>query len=207
MIKNILFDMVGVLFRFDTEAYYRVHGVDPVDRQIIQREVFRSLEWAMQDRGTISEAEAILAICARVPHRLHAVVRDFICRENRRLLPIPGMSALLAELKQAGYRLYLLSNTSVAFHRFRVDIPGIEYFDDTLISADVNLVKPDPAIFRLTCERFGIIPSESAFIDDTPINAEAAQHVGMTAFVFNGEIVELRKQLSSVCIDFASSQI
>lgn len=195
MIQNILFDLVGVLMRFDTEGYYHSHGIGPDDRAILQREVFRSLEWAMQDRGAISEAEAAAAICARVPERLHGAVEDFIYRRNRAILPVPGMAALLRELKDAGYRLCLISNTSAAYHRFHVDVPGIGLFSDTLISADVGLVKPDPAIFRLACERFGLRPRECAFIDDTPINAEAAQHVGMRAFVFHGDVGQLRAWL------------
>ena len=197
MIGGILFDMVGVLMRFDTEGYYRIHGIAPAERAIIQREVFRSLEWAMLDRGTISEEDAAAAVCERMPERLHAAARDIVYRRNRAILPVPGMVELLADLKEAGFRLYLLSNTSVAYHRFRSEIPGIRYFDDTLISADVGLVKPDPEIFQLACRRFDIIPSESAFIDDTPINAEAAHHIGMRAFVFNDDVDDLRIRLNS----------
>ena len=193
--RNIIFDLFGVLVRFDTEGYYALHGISPSDQQILQREVFRSLEFAMGDRGAITDEEAVAAICARVPDRLHEAVHDFIYRQNHALVPIPGMEGLLQGLKRDGRRLFLLSNTSKAFHRFRSKIPGIELFDDTMISADVGLVKPDPAIFRLACEQFGIVPSESAFIDDTPINAEAAQYVGMKAYVFNGDVENLEQWL------------
>ena len=200
-IKNVVFDMVGVLMRFDTEGYYRAHNIAPGDREILRREVFRSLEWAIQDRGAISEADAAAAICARVPARLHGAVRDFVCRENRAILPVEGMAALLRDLKGAGYRLFLLSNTSVAYHRFRSEIIGLECFDGELISADVGLVKPDPAIFHLAFERFGIDPGESAFIDDTPINAEAAHYVGMCTFVFNGDVRGLREWMRELGIE------
>lgn len=196
MIWNIIFDLFGVLVRFDTEGYYALHGIPHADQQILQREVFRSLEFAMGDRGTISEEEAVAAICARVPGRLHEAVRDFICRRNRAMLPVPGMEALLQGLKGQGRHLFLLSNTSKAFHRFRTSIPGIKLFDGTLISADVGLVKPDPTIFRLACEQLGILPSESAFIDDTPINAETAQYVGMKAYVFSGDACKLQQWLT-----------
>ena len=71
MIRNLLFDLVGVLMRFDTEGYYRAQGIGPGDANILRREVFRSLEWAMQDRGAISDDDAITSICVRVPARLH----------------------------------------------------------------------------------------------------------------------------------------
>ena len=117
MIRNIIFDLFGVIARFDTEGYYTVHGISPSDQQILQREVFRSLEFAMGDRGTISEEEAVDAICARVPEHLHEAVCDFIYRQNRTILPIPGMEALLQCLKDHGHYLFLLTNTSKAFHR------------------------------------------------------------------------------------------
>lgn len=196
MIRNIIFDLFGVIARFDTEGYYALHGISPSDQAILQREVFRSLEFAMGDRGTISEEASADAICARIPDRLHEAVRDFIYRRNRALLPISGMEALLQRLKGHGCRLFLLSNTSRAFHRFRARIPGIALFDGVLISADTGLMKPDPAIFRLACEQFGILPCESAFIDDTPMNAEAAQYVGMKACVFNGDVEKLEQWLT-----------
>ena len=65
MTKNIIFDLFGVIARFDTEGYYTFHGISPSDQQILQREVFRSLEFAMGDRGTISEEEAEDAMKAR----------------------------------------------------------------------------------------------------------------------------------------------
>lgn len=195
MIHNVVFDLFGALTRFDTEGYYRSHCVESGDRALLQREVFRSLAWAMLDRGAISEADAAAAVCNRLPARLHRAATDFIYRKNRALLPISGMCALLDVLKAAGSHLFLLSNTSVAFHRFRDCIPGISRFEGAVISADMGLVKPDPEIFRLACRRFGIAPSESLFIDDSPINAEAAQYVGMRAFVFNDDIQALRNWL------------
>lgn len=198
MIRNLLFDLVGVLMRFDTEGYYRAQGIGPRDADILRREVFRSLEWAMQDRGAISDDDAIAAICARVPARLHGAVGDLIRRENRAILPVPGMEELVREYKARGFKVYLLSNTSTAFHRFQTQVPALRHFDGALISADVGLVKPDPEIFRLACKRFGIEPAETAFIDDTPINAEAALHVGMRAFVFNDDVDALRAWLDRV---------
>ena len=197
-VRNVVFDLVGVLMRFDTEGYYRDHAIGPADAELIHREVFRSLEWAMQDRGTIPEEDAVAAICARVPARLHPVVRDFVRRENRAILPVTGMDALLETLKEKGCRLYLLSNTSTAFHRFRAEIQALQSFDGVLISADCGLVKPDPAIFRLACRRFGIDPAETAFVDDTPINVETALHIGMRAFVFNGDVDALKLWLDHI---------
>ena len=197
MIRNIVFDMVGVVMTFDRDGYYRQNGVSEEDQSLLEREVFRSLEFAMGDRGTISEEDAVASICTRVPRRLHGVVADLIYRRHD-ILPVPGMQALLSDLKARGLALYLLSNISEAFHRFHADIPGIELFDDVLVSCDAHLVKPDPAIFRKAYRQFGIDPAESAFIDDSSFNAEAAQHTGMRAFVFHGDVGAARRWLESL---------
>ena len=60
MIKNIIFDMVGVLMLFDTVSYIEEHHLSEADMAILSKEVFRSLEWARQDRGSISTQEAEL---------------------------------------------------------------------------------------------------------------------------------------------------
>ena len=83
MIHAVIFDLVGVIMRFDTEGYYRTRHISSADQALLHREVFRSLEWAMQDRGAISEDEAIERICARLHARLHEAVQDFIYRRNR----------------------------------------------------------------------------------------------------------------------------
>lgn len=194
-LRNVMFDLFGVLARFDTEGYYRDHDIDAADAALLRREVFRSLEWAMLDRGVLSDEEAAAAVCRRLPERLHPAARDFIRRENRALLPVCGMETLLRDLKDRGLRLYLLSNTSSAFHRFRGEIPALRLMDGVMISADVRLVKPDPALYRLACKRFGIDPAETAFVDDAPINAEAAQHIGMRSYVFNDDADALRAWL------------
>ena len=198
MITDIVFDMVGVVMRFDTKTYYFEHGISEKDAALLGREVFGSLEWARLDRGSIPEDEALQAICSRVPGHLHFAVRDFICRRNRKILPVDGMEELLADLSGKGYRLWLLSNTSKRQHEFWKDVPGRQYFLDTLISADVGLVKPQPEIFMLACSRFHLQPSQTAYIDDTPANAEAAFHVGMHAFVFHDNMAQLRKWLSGL---------
>ena len=49
MIRNIIFDMIGVLMPFDTEAYIEEHYLSESDVVILRKKVFRSLEWARQN--------------------------------------------------------------------------------------------------------------------------------------------------------------
>ncbi len=136
MIRNIIFDMVGVLMRFDTESYIEEHHLSEADVAILRKEVFRSLEWAMQDRGSISTVEAERRICDRVPAHLRFAVHDLLYREGRKIVPIDGMRELLQDLKGREFHLFVLSNTCVHWRSFWEKIPGHELFEDVLISAD-----------------------------------------------------------------------
>ena len=195
MIRNIIFDMGGVLIQFDREYFIRRLGVAKEDERILMNEVFRSLEWAQLDRGTITQASAIANMCAWLPQRLHEAASMLVTRWERPIMPTEGMYELVAELKALGYGVYLLSNATLRLHEFWPDIPASRFFDGTLISADVKLVKPQPEIYTLLCNTFGLQPAECFMIDDMPMNIEGAYEAGLAGFVFHGEVLALRNAL------------
>lgn len=195
MIKNIVFDMGGVLIRFDRHYFIERLGVAAEDEDILLREVFRSLEWAQMDRGSLTDDEAAAIIKKRVPERLHDAVDKLVSMWDRPILPIEGMEELVAELKAGGYGIYLLSNASYRQHDYWPRVPASKYFDGTLVSADVHLVKPQPEIYRRFFDTFGLAAEECCFIDDFPMNIEGAYYSGMEGFVFNEDVPALRQWL------------
>ena len=203
MIRNIIFDMGGVLIQFDREYFIRRLGVAPEDERILMNEVFRSLEWAQLDRGTISEANAIANICARLPQRLHEAAANLVTRWDQPIIPMEGMYELVAELKDRGYGIYLLSNATLRQHEYWPNIAASQLFDGTLISADVKLVKPQPELYTLLCDTFGLVPSECFMIDDMPQNIEGAHEAHLTGFVFNDDVTALRHALQQAGVHLA----
>ena len=195
MIRNIIFDMGGVLIQFDRAYFIRRLCVAAEDESVLMNEVFRSLEWARLDRGTISEADAIRSICKRVPARVHSAVADLILRWDQPIVPMEGMYELTQELESGEYGVFLLSNATLRQHEYWPRIPASRFFGGTLISADVKLVKPQPEIYTLLCGTFGLAASECFMIDDTPQNIEGAFEAGMAGFVFNGDVPALRTAL------------
>ena len=63
MIKNIVFDMGGVLISFDAQRYTARFVPDPADYELIRRELFRSVEWIRMDRGSITDEQAVSSVC------------------------------------------------------------------------------------------------------------------------------------------------
>ena len=53
-----------------------------------------------------------------------------------------------------------------------------------MVSGEVKLLKPDPAIYFLALDRFRLRPDEALFVDDRAINVEGAEAVGMKGHLF-----------------------
>ena len=82
------------------------------------------------------------------------------------------------------YKLAILSNSPPGLKRWLVDWKIHDLFDVVFCSGDEGMIKPDPAVFRLTLERLGTDPGEAVFIDDTPEHVEAARKLGIHGIVF-----------------------
>ena len=201
MIRNIVFDMGQVLLRFVPDYFLERCGVEGEDRGLLKREVYQSLEWARMDRGSLTDEQAAELICRRLPERLHETVHELIDRWDRPILPVEGMEELIAELKEKGYGIYLLSNASYRQHEYWPRVPASRCFDGTMVSADVKLVKPQPEIYRLLCDTFSLEPDECVFIDDAINNVEGAVLCGMHPIVFHDDVDELRTRLREEGVD------
>ncbi len=196
MIRNIIFDMGQVLIYFSPELYINRLGVPEEDGEILLREVFRRVEWVRLDHGTISEAEAVEAICRRVPPRLHKAVEELVFRWwARPLNPVPGMKELVAEIKELGYGIYLLSNANIQQCKYHDRIPGTEYFDGRIVSAECKLIKPQREIYQLLLDTYNLQAQECLFIDDSPLNVEGAYCAGIRGIVFDDDLPRLRQEL------------
>ena len=203
MIRNIVFDMGQVLLRFDRDYFISRLGIEGEDRELLKREVFLSLEWARMDRGSLTDAEAAESICKRLPAHLHDAAQKLVQMWDRPILPVEGMYELVEELKNNGYGIYLLSNASYRQHDYWPRVPASKFFDGKLISADEKVVKPQPEIYRLLLERFGLKAEECFFIDDVPANIEGAFYCGIPGAVFHGSAKLLRRDLRAAGVKIA----
>lgn len=202
MIRNILFDMGNVLLRFDRQVFLDRLNVTEEDKQLLLKEVFLSEEWVLMDAGVLCEETAEPIMCTRLPEHLHEAVHQLASCWDQPIIPVEGMYELVRELKDAGYGIYLLSNASVRQHDYWPRVLGSEFFDGTLISADEKIMKPQPDIYRLCMERFGLKPEECIFIDDVQANVDGAAACGIAGTVFTGDVSVLRNSLSEAGIVF-----
>lgn len=108
---------------------------------------------------------------------------------------IPGTSAIIAELQQAGRQVSALTNWSgeqFALTRPRWGI--LDRFSDIVVSGWEGIAKPDPRIFELALERSGLDPAQTVFVDDVAVNVAGAVALGMTGVQFTSA-EQLRREL------------
>jgi putative hydrolase of the HAD superfamily len=110
---------------------------------------------------------------------INAAVRDIIRRLHGR------------------YKLAVLSNAPPGLDEWLVDWGMRDLFDVVVCSGEVGLMKPDPAVYRLTLRRLKVPPQEAVFIDDTVDHVAAARRIGMTGIVFT-DAADLDRELNAV---------
>lgn len=195
MIKNIVFDMGQVLIGFDPDKIIRAFFDDEADIPLIRKEIFDSSLWKDLDRGTLTEQDLIPIVQERFPQRFHSGAEQLLLHWREHMTQPDAVPCLAAELKKAGYSLYLLSNAGKSMFEFNEKLPVLREFSGTLLSAEVQLLKPDPEIYQVFFKRFSLKPEECFFIDDMPANIEAGRSLGMEGFRYTGEIEPLRAAL------------
>jgi putative hydrolase of the HAD superfamily len=99
--------------------------------------------------------------------------------------PIPGMFDWVSHLRAAGFKTGLLSNMPWDLvNHVRTNCRWMENFDFKTLSAEVRLIKPDPAIYEHTLHGLGASATETLFVDDREPNIQAARALGMRAIQF-----------------------
>ena len=183
MIRNIIFDMGNVLLSYDAMRACRRHLSDEGDARAVCDAVFRSPEWAMMDAGTLMEDGLARIAKKRLATDQQREAVDALMQSWHAdsLAPYPGVNELLDDLHARGYKLFVLSNAAASMADHLELLPRRELLSGVVISGVERLIKPDPAIFRLICERYALDPRECLFIDDNEQNVAGASSVGMKA--------------------------
>lgn len=201
MIKNIVFDMGKVLVDYVADAVCRHYMRDEQEIHDVCTSVFISPEWVFLDMGVMSEEEAFSRMQARLksPHAKEMAGLCFWHWHEYNMWPMEGMEALVKGLHDRGCGIYLCSNASVRLLTcYRELIPGIQYFNGILFSAEEGCMKPQKEIYKRLFARFGLKAEECYFIDDQPLNIEGARQCGMQGYVYDGDRKKLEEKLEEV---------
>ena len=174
-VRNVIFDLAGVVFARDKvrcpEYLHRFFSF------IVPGEVMPDF-WDDYDRGTRTfdeVAEALAEYRGCEVEKARSLMREAITYQEE----VEPTKRLIADLKAAGYRLYVLSNMSLEYIEYLRKKEVYSYFDGEVISSEVHLCKPEPEIYEAVLERYGLKASESLFLDDRVENVNAAIECGI----------------------------
>jgi len=192
--RAVVFDIGNVLYGWDPRYLYTKLIADPVELDWFLGHVVTH-QWHFQHdlgrpwRETTAELTAAFPehadlIAAYVPRWLETISG-----------PVPGMLALVEALAARNVPLYGITNFSAEFWvPFRASAPVFDHFRDIVVSGTERLVKPDPAIYALALERFGLAAGEGLFIDDRLENVIAGEAAGFPGHHFT-DAARLRAEL------------
>lgn len=187
MIKNIIFDLGGVLIIFNMDYFLKKRGVtDEADLKLVRDILFyKEKIWLPIDSGEWTEEKAAEEAEKLLPERLKEPVRDAILNWNKPMPEIiPEMHEFIRQAYSDGYNLYILSNAPSSTNDYIYDVPDVDLMKGIIISADIKMAKPDPEIFKFALNKLGLKADETMFIDDNPMNIEGARSVGITGAVY-----------------------
>ncbi len=195
-IKNVIFDFGGVLVDWNPRYLYRPYFGNDADTEYFLTNVY-SEEWnADNDRG-VPLAENVKRLQARHPEYAEAIALFGERWGDMLGGSIREGTALLEDVKRAGYGVYGLTNweaetIGIAYERFGF----FPLFDGIVVSGEEHVIKPEHAIYELLLNRYSLRAEECLFIDDNPRNVTAAREVGMCAVVFDRSDDAVRRMLS-----------
>ena len=184
-IKNIIFDLGGVLIDWNPEYLYK-KIIPEADKRKWFLENICTLEWNdHQDGGrTIKEANEILI--TRYPEYKELIEAYYGRWEEMLNGSFAGTVDIFRDLKESKrFGIYALTNWSAeTFPRALELFEFLHWFDGRLVSGEENTKKPLLEIYELIFSRFNLDPKETIFIDDNIKNIEGAKPTGLKCIHF-----------------------
>ena len=191
--RALLLDFGGVL----TPSVGRQFRDFEVDHDLPKGTVFRAVadaygsggddsDIARLERGELPTAEFELRLAAGFAEQgVEVAAEGLVARLFARMTPGGRMWDATRRLRASGVVTAVLSN-SWGVDAYPTDLMA-GYFDDVVISAEVGLRKPDPAIFRLAADRLDVDVASCLFVDDLDLNVDAARALGMSGIHHDGD--------------------
>lgn len=194
----VVFDLGGVLINWNPRHLYRrLFAGDEAAMEEFLATVCTQAWNECQDAGRSFAAAASL-LKEEHPHRADLIDAWFAGFDEMMAGPIAGTVEILAELRERRVKLYGLTNFSAETYPLAVRrFDFLRWFRGILVSGEVGIIKPDPKIYWLLCERFAIPPADAVYIDDNKHNAAAATALGMHGIHFT-EPAALRRELAAL---------
>jgi epoxide hydrolase-like predicted phosphatase len=193
-VRAVFFDLGGVILRTEYQAP-REHLAERLNMtyEDLVKIVFESETSRQASSGRLSTDQhwgAVVKRLARPASETGNIREEFFAGDVLDRTLVQYIRSLRPAVKTA-----LLSNAWPDMRQYIVQQKFEDAFDALVLSAEVGIMKPDPAIFHFAMDKLGVAPTEAAFVDDTALNVEAARALGMHGIVFSS-FVQMERELS-----------
>jgi 2-haloacid dehalogenase len=190
----VVFDVGHVLVDWDIRYLYEKLIADPAQLDWFLAHVVTKA-WHFEHDAGRDAADTVPELVARYPEH-QALIEAYVPRWLETVgRPIAGMFDLVETLHARAVPLFAITNFSHEFWpRFAALHPVTQRFCDVVVSGQEKLMKPDPRIYAIALQRFGLKAGEALFIDDRLDNVQAAMEAGFLGHHFKG-VDPLRQSL------------
>ena len=183
MLKNIVFDLGGVVVHHNEEGF-KQHLGDFFSFVFGATMAGVPQFWLDFDNGLLTLEETAVEVAKFRNCEVDTAKKNIERAVELQEEVLPTI-ALINELKERGYKLYVLSNMSKEYIAYLRKLPVFELFDGQIVSCEVGCGKPHREIYDILLSRYELNPSETIFIDDRIDNVEVAVEMGITPFHFD----------------------
>lgn len=185
MITTMIFDIGNVLAAYDWQKSLGSYGFPREQYEAMADAMYRNKDWNELDRGVLTIEEITARFISHAPQYADDIRRT-VDEIEKTITQYPYTKPLLRQLKDAGKKLYYLSNYGeYVYHKTKDVLDFLPMMDGGILSYQVKMIKPNPWIFAELMKRYQITPESAVFFDDNPANVEAARSMGLHAEVFS----------------------
>jgi putative hydrolase of the HAD superfamily len=181
---NIVFDLGGVVFTWQPDKIIKSVFKDEEEINKVRKEIFGHPDWSELDRGILSVDESVERSALRTKLSRQDISK-LMHQVPYFLTPISDTFKLIYFVKKSNNKIFVLSNMhSASIEHLEKKYSILDIFNGKVISCKINMVKPEPEIYKYLLDKYQLIANETVFIDDTDKNLTAASMFGMKTIKF-----------------------
>lgn len=196
MIRNIIFDIGGVLLDYNPKTYLDKLDIKESRRKKLNDVIFHDQRWKDCLNGFISNSELIEQLVREnleYKNEIELILSKDILKYM--LPPKQEVIEYYKSLKRKGYKIFLCSNiTKDTYNYIKDNFEIIQIADGGVFSCFENISKPNPEIYYRLIEKYNLEIEKSILIDDTKRNVMSANDIGLRGILFNN-IEDIKKIL------------
>lgn len=196
MIKNIVFDLGGVLVDYNPEKYLVHLGFSKEDVKFFSRIIFYGKEWNQYNSSIYNLEQTKNTLIKNYPKYSNKIEK--ICNNidyKYILFEMKDTANYLKDLKDKGYNIYILSDMNADSYKYNIKFNFFNYVDGGVYSFEIGTTKPNKNNYLTLLKKYNLVPEETIFIDDRLENVNSADNYGIHGIQFT-TLEEVKKKVS-----------